>query len=101
MARQSEGALQRIIQALLGRAGWHGGFRPGERRHKARAGKYTGEQLREIRARKGVGRRKGYPVWEGGVPHGWKAYPALLAAIWDKESPNLYEWTMKPRKAVR
>jgi hypothetical protein len=98
---QSEGSLVRMLRAMAGVV-VGGGFRPGDRRRVARSGKYTGEQLREIRARKGVGRRKGYPVWSLGVPMGWKVYPALMASVWGYQpSQNMHQWTMKPRKAVR
>lgn len=57
---------------------------------------YTGEELREIRKRKGVGRP---PVKM--QRHGMGAammYPALVASHWGRPSPNLAEWQRKQRR---
>lgn len=60
---------------------------------------YTGEQLRDIRKSKGVGR----PTSERGRKQGFDyleqmAYPALVASHWGRPSPNLAEWQRKQRR---
>lgn len=63
--------------------------------------RYSGEQLREIRAKKGVGRRKGYAVWSMRIPAGVKVYLALLESVHMYPSTNYAEWQRKPRRKAR
>jgi hypothetical protein len=100
---QSEGSLVRMLRAMAGVV-VGGGFRPGDRRRVARSGKYTGEQLREIRARKGVGRPIGSLSMDRIQELRWrgaKFYPASAFAGIGAPSPNMHQWVMKPRKTVR
>lgn len=60
--------------------------------------RYTGDKLREIRKRKGVGRPpQGSAVSEIEML-GWSIYPSLLAPHFGKPSPNLFEWQRKQRR---
>lgn len=63
--------------------------------------RYSGEQLREIRAKKGVGRRRPPIAYGGEFMDGWKRYPAINASIFGWESPNYAEWQSKPRRKAR
>lgn len=59
---------------------------------------YTGDELRAIRKRNGVGR----PPHVGHSSSRWaaKTYPAYLMSGAGRESPNFYQWVMKPRGVV-
>jgi hypothetical protein len=76
------------------------------RRHISRT-KYSGEQLREIRAEKGVGRGARGGKWHkvGGfhAVAGMRLYPALVDSIYIRVSPsrNYLEWERKPRRKPR
>lgn len=69
--------------------------------------KYSGEQLREIRARKGVGRGARDGKWHkvGGFHAiaGMRLYPALIDSIYVHVGPskNYLEWERKPRRKPR
>lgn len=76
-------------------------FRKISKLYEPRRTRYSGEQLREIRARKGVGRRKGYPVWSMRIPAGIKCYLALLESVHMYPSTNYAEWQRKPRRKAR
>lgn len=98
---QNESGLSKLFK--LGRLGMGHGFAP-LRRARRRIGGYSGAELREIRAQRGVGRppmpRDADALFRNGMGS-MKFYPALVASILRKESPNLAEWSRKPRKVVR
>lgn len=100
---QSARALLSILDTIGGSvrqgAGW---IMPGSRRHISRT-KYSGEQLREIRARKGVGRPPEVTLLRGLIWRGWKIYPSYCASRMGGivEQPNFYEWKRKPRRKPR
>lgn len=63
--------------------------------------RYSGEQLRKIRAEKGVGR----PVAEHNLcvagRIAYRPYPSYWASCCGEESPNFAEWQRKPRPKDR
>jgi hypothetical protein len=87
--------LQRIYAASKSKV--FGGFRSAPSRARLPRTKYSGEQLREIRARKGVGRPPASHCRMGA----WKIYPALMMSHWGMLSTNYAEWLRKPRRKVR
>lgn len=75
-------------------------------RSEVRRTRYSGEQLRKIRAEKGVGRPKScsrvrYVPGFRYFVLGWKYYPALWECTCGRESPNYYEWVMKTKPKDR
>jgi hypothetical protein len=63
---------------------------------------YTGDELRAIRKRNGVGR----PLYKLGTLQAFqiwhqKVYPALIASRWGQVCPNFTEWQRKPRPTPR
>lgn len=99
-AKQSEGVFMRILARARERLAGHGraaGGRPG-------LGRYSGEQLRKIRAARGVGR----PPKVFMCAHGPATHRGMMQAFATNEmaarvdcANNLYEWVTKPRKAAR
>lgn len=71
------------------------------RRASPKRTRYSGEQLREIRARKGVGR----PVDRHNLcvagRIAYRPYPSYWASCCGEESPNYAEWVFKPRRKAR
>lgn len=63
--------------------------------------RYTGDKLREIRKRKGVGRPSSElsaERFQAELWRGLKFYPALACAMHGLPSPNLAEWNRKQRR---
>lgn len=74
------------------------------RRSSPKRTRYSGEQLRKIRAEKGVGRPIGALSFDRIQELRWrgaKFYPAAAFASVELPSPNLAEWQRKPRPKDR
>lgn len=99
---QSASGLFSILNTIAGSVRMGAGYimPRGTRRHISRT-KYSGEQLREIRARKGVGR----PVDRHNLcvagRIAYRPYPSYWASCLGEESPNYAEWLRKPRRKAR
>lgn len=95
---QNANALLSILNTIAGSVRMGAGYimPRGTRRHISRT-KYSGEQLREIGARKGVGQPPASHCRMGA----WKVYPALMTSHWGMLSPNYAEWLRKPRRKAR
>lgn len=99
---QSANALLSILNTIAGSVRMGAGYimPRGTRRHISRT-KYSGEQLREIRARKGVGRPPHTHSNRIGARLGYMGYRAYWYAGIVGFSPNYAEWLRKPRRKVR
>jgi hypothetical protein len=91
--------LQRIYAASKSKV--FGGFKSAPSRARLPRTKYSGEQLREIRARKGVGRPPHTHSNRIGARLGYMGYRAYWYAGIVGFSPNYAEWLRKPRRKVR
>lgn len=102
---QSANALLSILNTIAGSVRMGAGYimPRGTRRHISRT-KYSGEQLREIRARKGVGRpiaALSFDKIQELLWRGAKCCRAQAHASVGMPSPNYAEWLRKPRRKVR
>jgi len=99
---QNANALLSILNTIAGSVRMGAGYimPRGTRRHISRT-KYSGEQLREIRARKGVGRPPHTHSNRIGARLGYMGYRAYWYAGIVGFSPNYAEWLRKPRRKVR
>lgn len=99
---QNANALLSILNTIAGSVRMGAGYimPRGTRRHISRT-KYSGEQLREIRARKGVGRPPHTHSNRIGARLGYMGYRAYWYAGIVGFSPNYAEWLRKPRRKSR